>query len=178
MRASLEFASYVIIPVCYRFTEVRVAVHSDIMVQLMNLGDSAHCGHIERWHLHAVYDVTNTRGCGSLGILVHDSEYILIKAEQRRQYSQFLLLSELKSNETQFYTEVTNFTPKLRRCGSEPLRWTEPNSPSDGISSSSLASSLTSNGCSTNNLYFIYLFQIFVVFFSLFFTDCPYLCSV
>lgn len=91
----------------------------------MRMGDSSQCGHVTLWKLDTLYDVTSTKGCSSLGLIVADSAYTLIKVDRRHSTSQYIIMSEMKSNPLRFVDQVTHFTPKLKRCGSEPVRWAE-----------------------------------------------------
>lgn len=83
------------------------------------MGDSKVCGDIKTWETNRMYDVTSTRGCSTLGVAVRDSDYVLIKVEKHHSQSAVMLISEMKSNQSDFYTQVTHFSPKLKRCSVE-----------------------------------------------------------
>lgn len=94
------------------------------MLELMKLGDSSLCGHVTSWSLSQPYDVTSTGGCDTLGVSIHENSesHVLIKVEQH-PHSDFVLLSEIKSNPSDFYTKITHFSSKLKRCKTVPKRW-------------------------------------------------------
>lgn len=100
-----------------------VGVLSSAMLQLIQLGDSSLCGDVTSWEIGKMYDVTKTGGCSALGLNIRNSEHILIKVEQHHYSSRFILLSEMKSDPQRFNDQVTHFTPKLKQCDTEPVRW-------------------------------------------------------
>lgn len=93
------------------------------MLKLVQGGDPALCGHVTNWKIGEMYNMRDTNGCSSLGVVLSDSQYVLIKVEQSHIQSQYILLSEMKSNPQRFEDQVTHFTPKLKKCDREPVRW-------------------------------------------------------
>ncbi|XP_067933880.1 protein APCDD1-like [Watersipora subatra] len=106
-----------------RFQRLYVGVLSENMLKLVQGGDPALCGHVTNWKISEMYNMRDTNGCSSLGVVLYDSQYVLIKVEQSHIQSQYILLSEMKSNPQRFEDQVTHFTPKLKKCDREPVRW-------------------------------------------------------
>lgn len=105
------------------------------MLELMRLGNSTLCGHVTSWIKGRSYDVTGTRGCDTLGVSIPESSHVLIKV-QKHPHSDFILLSELKNKVSDFYTKITQFSTKLKRCRTIPKRWVHYN-PAENVVSTS-----------------------------------------
>lgn len=92
------------------------------MINIMNDGEPSRCGGIASWQEGVKYDLTKTMGCETLGVIIKTKQYTLIKLE-KHAHGQFLLTSELKDNETDFFQSITAFNSKLKKCTNKPKRW-------------------------------------------------------
>ena len=129
------------------------------MLRLMNLGNSSLCGHVANWTLGQVYDVTGTRGCDTLGVSIPESSHVLIKVE-RHPHSDFILLSELKNKVDDFYTKITQFSSKLKRCRTVPKRWVHYNLSGDANTVTSSAKNPQSTASVTHTSLHLIIFGV------------------
>ena len=93
------------------------------MIKLLRLGDSAQCGHVTAWRAGQTYSIFETRGCQSLGVEITENDYALIKEQRLTNGQQYLSISQLKHEESNFYDQITYFSPKLKLCSHEPDKW-------------------------------------------------------